>query len=231
MCFSAVLLACLAGAVQAGVPFDRYRVILDRAPFGAIASPTQMVASLKHLRLSALMHLPDGPRAGFVDEQGKNDFVLRLNEKSEGAVELLAVDYPRERVTIRYEGQLLMLGLQPGDISVVSAVAQLMGNGANEPSALHPAPPPLPENLSPELRTILMPVPPPPPHTPEGRRFQMQMDQLLNPTLPADAANIALPMPGGLSQPQVQSADPAQDTQQTSPAAPRRGNRHGGFGN
>ena len=99
------------------------------------------------------------------------------------------------------------------------------------PSALHPAPPP--QNLPPELRSILTPAPPPDPRSPEGRRFHEQMQQLLNPTLPPDAANIALPMPGGLSQPlppsqpQVEAAEPEQSAPSS---APRRGNRHGGFG-
>ncbi|MCX7008829.1 MAG: hypothetical protein NTY53_16555 [Kiritimatiellaeota bacterium] len=109
----AVVLVCLAGAASGVVPFERYQVILDRAPFGVAATSTQSVTALKNLRLSALIRMPDGPRAGFVDGQGKNDFVLRLNEKSENDVELLGVDYAKEQDTIRHEGQLLVLGMQP----------------------------------------------------------------------------------------------------------------------
>lgn len=219
-------LAWMSRAVE---PFERYRVILARAPFGAIVAPTQTVTAVNNLRLSALVSMPDGPRAGFVDAQGKNGFFLRLNERSESQVELLAVDYARERVTVRHDGQLLLIGLQPGDITVVNAAQAAMGFGP-APSALSPGAPPLPQHLSPELRMILTPQPPPDPGTPEGRRFHAQLQQLINPAPPPDPSTIALPMPGGLVQPQIQQAEPEQPTMQDTPYAPRRGNRHGGFG-
>ena len=230
MCSIAVGLACAAGVAYAAATFDRYQIIIDRSPFGTTVAPTQLVTSVKNLRLSALISLPDGPRAGFVDSQGKNDFMLRLNEKSERDVELLAVDYTKERVTIRHEGQLLMVGLQPGDVTVLTASSLMMMGGDNVPSALHPAPPPSPENLSPELRAILTPAPPPDPRSPEGRRYHEQMLQLINPTPAPDISTLALPMPGGLTQPQVQTPEPAQEAPQLAPSSPRRANRHGGFG-
>ena len=210
-------------------PFERYRVILNRAPFGAIVVPTQTVTAVNNLRLSALVSMPDGPRAGFVDAQGKNDFFLRLNERSESNVELLAVDYAKERVTVRHDGQLLLIGIQPGDITVVNAAQAAMGFGP-APSALFPGAPPLPENLSPELRMILTPQPPPDPNTPEGRRFHAQLQQLINPAPPPDPSTIAMPMPGGLVQPQVQLPSPDQSAPAEAPVLQRRGNRHGGFG-
>ena len=208
-------------------PFERYRVILDRAPFGLAATPTQAVTYVNNLRLSALVNLPDGPRAGFVDAQGKNDFFLRLNERSDNNVELLAVDYAKERVTIRHEGQLLLLGLQPGDVTVVQAARAQGGSGAVE---FHPGP--LPSNLAPDVRAILSPVQPPNvnANTPESYRFHSQLQQLLNPSPPPDAANIALPMPGGLAQPQIQPAEPEQPESAAAPTLSRRGNRRGGFG-
>ncbi len=200
-------LVWLGGAASAAESFQRYQIILDRAPFGVAAPPTQTVATLKNLRLSMLMRMPDGPRAGFVDGQGKNDFVLRVNEKSEHDVELLAVDYAREQVTIKREGQLLILGLQPGEAAVLASAAVVMPFGP-PPSALQPGPPPLPQHLPAELRAILGPPPhEPSPYSPEGRRWELQKFQLLNPTLPPEADKIALPLPGGISQPQAVPAE------------------------
>lgn len=226
-----VVWAGLAMSAQASTPFERYQVILDRAPFGLPPAPTQTVTALKNLRLSALMRLPDGPRAGFVDGQGKNDFILRLNEKSDNDVELLGVDYAKEQVTIRREGQLLVLGLQAGDIAALVATTPMMGFG-HGPSALNPGPPPLPQNLPAELRSILgPPAQEPSPYSPEGRRWQVLQHQLLNPTLPPDADKIALPMPGGLAMPQAQTSELLPPSERQAPIDDlRRSSRRGAFG-
>jgi hypothetical protein len=224
------MLVALVGLAGAGEPFQRYQVILDRAPFGVAAAPTQAVTTLKNLRLSMLMRMPDGPRAGFVDGQGKNDFVLRVNEKSDSDVELLNVDFAKEQVVIRREGQMLVLGLQAGDAAVLAAASPMVSFG-HLPSALHPGPPPLPQNLPAELRTILgPPAHEPSPYSPEGRRWELQKFQLLNPTLPPDADKIALPMPGGISQPQSVPTELLPPADRPMPADPQRPSRHGAFG-
>lgn len=78
-------------------------------------------------RLSAVMMLPTGPRAGLVNEQTQQSLFLRPLAEAEAGLELLQVDYLQRQVWLRESGHVYRLGLRAGspEEAQARALAQL----------------------------------------------------------------------------------------------------------
>ena len=119
----------LAATAPGGADFERYRVILDRKPFGKIApsetavavtsAPTE--ALTKEVELHAI--IDDGNntlRAGFLDKKSNKTFYLGVGEKNE-TYELVSVNYDNEEVVLKKGAQSTVFNLKPNKSNTVPA--------------------------------------------------------------------------------------------------------------
>ena len=128
---SCVLLACLAVAANAygTYTFDRYRVILDRKPFGDAPPPEAAPAPpppapgesfAKMIRMSAIVEKDDGSiKVGIVDQKTKRDYMLEVGEIIEG-IELISADYEDEEAVLRKGSEMAVIKLTSGEIQALS---------------------------------------------------------------------------------------------------------------
>jgi hypothetical protein len=108
---AAAVAACAGGfpcaSLAADQAWSRYAIIVERQPFGvppastAPEAPRQEQAFAGHLKLSAVLSLPSGQAAGFVDTRTRQNFILRERESTEDDIELIAVNFGDEEVTLR----------------------------------------------------------------------------------------------------------------------------------
>jgi hypothetical protein len=141
---------CLQGAVDRH-GLERYQVILDRKPFGAVAVPTAAMASpiaavmpapaiAKEFRLGGLF---DGggfdPYAGFVNVRSKQSYYLRVGEDQDG-LRLLDVDFEKDGALVEKDGQRFWLYLDSakpaaGVSQTMAAAGGSRAAGLNGPRA------------------------------------------------------------------------------------------------
>ncbi len=129
---SILFVALMAASVGwASIPdFDRYRVIIDRKPFGdpppeptpqqppRVTSPEESFA--RTLRLSALYEVQGGDlRVGLVDSRNNDSFFLRVGESHEG-IELVSASFEDEEAVLRHGSEMAIIKLQDGAIEPIS---------------------------------------------------------------------------------------------------------------
>ncbi|AKJ65463.1 hypothetical protein [Kiritimatiella glycovorans] len=116
---------CAAGTAEAIHDWDRYRPIVERAPFGAAAAEGGEETGhgkavmddrfAKHLRICTLYEGFDGrPQAGLVDNTSDKSVWLKPGERYQG-IELTGVDVAAGTVTMRRDGKKAVLKLKPLD--------------------------------------------------------------------------------------------------------------------
>ena len=106
--------------------FDRYRVILDRKPFGAPppvqAAPTPMKESFAaQLRLCKLISVGDTVLAGFEEKKTKKQFELFVDEVTDDGVKLVAADVEAESAYLEKGSESYELRLS-GEVEGISRV-------------------------------------------------------------------------------------------------------------
>ena len=116
----------------AAVPsFDRYRVILDRKPFGdpppeptparppTVVSPHESFA--RTIRLSALYEVEGGDlRVGLVNSVNNDSFFLSVGETYEG-IELVSASFEEEEAVLRRGSDMAIIKLQDGTVEPITA--------------------------------------------------------------------------------------------------------------
>ena len=129
---ASVLFATLAwGSVPS---FDRYRVILDRKPFGdpppepvaprpqPTVSPEQSFA--RTIRLSAITEREDGSiRVGLVNSQNNDSFFLSVGETHDG-IELVSASFEDEEAVLKRGSEMVIIKLADGEIQAVTEQQQ-----------------------------------------------------------------------------------------------------------
>lgn len=102
-----------------GPEFDRYRVILERQPFGEIipaelasATSTPTESLTKELEMRAIIDDDNGLRVGFLDKKSKKTFYLGVGEKNED-YELISVHYDNEEAVLRKGTETTIFTLKP----------------------------------------------------------------------------------------------------------------------
>lgn len=111
-------LATLCRANEAG--FDRYKIILDRQPFGQEPPEADMIqvpasqSFARNLRLSMLFEGPDGTtRAGIVDNSTKKSYILRIGEPQDG-FEVVEADIRSSEAMVRRGNEVALFKLEAG---------------------------------------------------------------------------------------------------------------------
>lgn len=191
----AAVLACAAGAWgRETQPFERYQVIIDRAPFGAApvnasatggpaAAPAAPPAFVQTLKLHTITATDDGLRVGFTDTKANKNYFLLVGDSEDG-YEVLDADYSADKAFIRKDGEEQWLSMGAGGgaaapaaadaASQMSAFAKAMAArkaraslyGARRDQKETPAVPP--------AATVPGPVTTPPPEAPKYTPEEMQ---------------------------------------------------------
>lgn len=110
--------------------FERYQVILEREPFGALPAepaPTRPVSVpqaesfARTIRLSALYEMEDGEiRVGLVDSQNNDGFFLGVGESHNG-IELVSASFEDEEAVLRRGAEMAIIKLKEGEIQAITA--------------------------------------------------------------------------------------------------------------
>lgn len=125
-----ILFAVAVTAAGSAPGFDRYRVILDRKPFGdppppVVAprptppvSPQQSFA--RTIRLTALFEVEDGELSvGFVNSQNNDSFFLRVGESHDG-IELVSASYDDEEAVLRRGSEMAIVRFDTGNAEAIT---------------------------------------------------------------------------------------------------------------
>ncbi len=124
---SGFLIALCVDAAPTG--FDRYQIILERKPFGALpadAASTQVTVPAaesfaRTIRLSALYEREDGTvRVGLVDAQSNDSFFLGIGDSQNG-IELVAANFEDEEAVLRRGTEMAVLRLADGNARSITA--------------------------------------------------------------------------------------------------------------
>jgi len=131
----------LAVTTTGGPEFDRYRVIIDRQPFGEIipaelasATSTPTESLTKELEMCAIIDDDNGLRVGFLDKKSKKTFYLGVGKKNED-YELISVHYDNEEAVLRKGTETTIFTLKPN-----TPPAGLSGPGSATARPLMPSP-------------------------------------------------------------------------------------------
>lgn len=116
-------------AASADVPdFERYRVIIERKPFGAPPPPSEMAkpppprpdSFAKSLRLSMIVETDDGDiRIGFVDNRNGRSYSLVPGQAEEG-IELVSASFDEEEAIIKSGDEMALLKLSSGTFEEIA---------------------------------------------------------------------------------------------------------------
>lgn len=156
--------------------FDRYRVIIDRKPFGelkapeipmAVQPPTESFA--KSLRLSMIVDVNDGEsmKVGFVDTRTGKSYLLMPGESQDG-IELVSASWKDEEAVLRQGSEMALIKLASGEVRQI-------GPGAPAPA------PSAPTSQRPtwEERRRARAAPPPPPEPPKPKFTPEELERHL----------------------------------------------------
>ncbi len=157
------LLLALSTIAMADQPsFDRYRVIIDRKPFGSLAPPptptappAEQVSFAQGLRLSMIIEPDDGPKKiGFVDGRTNKSYTLAEGESEDG-IEIVSADFENEEAVLRQGSEMALIKLSSGEVKTITPEQQ---------QAMQQQPPPQQQRPSyVERRRMRQQQPEPPP--------------------------------------------------------------------
>lgn len=123
-----VCLSLLAVSVFADVPsFDRYQVILDRKPFGALPPPEVNLpptpapdSFAKNLRLTMIIEPDDGPKKiGFIDGRTNRSYTLAEGESADG-IEVVSADFVNEQAILKQGSEMALIKFSSGEAVAIS---------------------------------------------------------------------------------------------------------------
>lgn len=110
--------------------FERYKVIVDKRPFGdepIEAEPVQISLNqsfARNLRLSMLFEGADGDvRVGVVDAKNSKSYILSVGESQDG-LELVEADLNASEAMLRKDNEVALFKLESGEIEPLSKKQQ-----------------------------------------------------------------------------------------------------------
>lgn len=165
----AVVSACAAQAATEQFPFERYQVILDRKPFGALpvqetVAPTQPQAEsfAKSLRLSTIIEMDDGSiKVGFVDTRSGKSYMMAAGESLDG-IEVVTANWADEEAVLKQGEEMALIKLATGDVQAITPGTVGRPTASAAPGVSRP---------SWEERRRARAQPPPPPEPPPKPKY------------------------------------------------------------
>ena len=104
---------------------NRYQIILDKRPFGAVAQEepsTNAIRSsapaLQHWRLTAMVDSSGDCRAGLVDQRSNQSFLLAQGDKTLDGVELVEIRPESGSVILAWQGSTFVLNIEDNSDAV-----------------------------------------------------------------------------------------------------------------
>ena len=108
--------------------FDRYRVILERKPFGEapppdtipqVSNPIPSESFAKTIRMSALVDEDGEMKVGLIDIKSNESFFLHVGQVENG-IELVSANYEDEEAVLRRGSEMALIKLQSGEIKPIT---------------------------------------------------------------------------------------------------------------
>ena len=182
-------LALLTASALADVPevdFERYRIIIDRAPFGSLPPPASATANAggppppgfaDSLRLAMIIEDDDTgeKRIGFMDKRNNRSYTMTVGDPPQDGIVVVSVDFEKEEAVLQQGTEMALMKLASG------AVEKL--NGAPAAAAPAGAPQPPPQNMSYQDRRrmrALAAQPQPPPEAPKSKYSGEELNKHLS---------------------------------------------------
>ena len=194
--FAVLLVGLGAGMAWADAPdFEKYRVILDRKPFGVAPSPDAGAANVppaesfaKTIRMSAILQVEAGVKVGLIDTSNNKNFFLCVGDTEEG-IELVSANYEDEEAVLKKGSEMAVIKLQSGDIQTLTPAEQQARLNANQPQAALDHRPSYAERRMARLQERQAEPPPQPKYTGEElekhlKEYQMEVIRQGLPPLP-----------------------------------------------
>lgn len=170
-----LIAAAPAWADVPAVPFDRYQVIIDRKPFGALPPPvaeqkapaTPVDSFTKYYRVCSIVKEDDGTlTVGVVDNRGNKALVLKKDVADPSGLTLIDANYEQENATLRMGEEVAVMDLR-GTVAPPGGAPGQAPQVAMAPSGM-PAPPGVPSSYADRRRIrqlqtqeTAQPAPPP----------------------------------------------------------------------
>ncbi|MBU1694602.1 MAG: hypothetical protein KJ726_04950 [Verrucomicrobia bacterium] len=178
---AALLLAALLASASADQPpdFERYRVILDRKPFGVAPPPTPIVVPpltaeqsfARTIRMSTIWERGGIVRVGLIDSRNNRSFFLSVGEVEDG-IELVSADCKNEEAVLRKGGEMAVLKLASGEIQPLTQDQQQARLTAEQAQRLSYA-----ERRKERERQRQQPPPPPPQPVYTGAELEKHLQE------------------------------------------------------
>ena len=139
---AAWLVALSADAAPTPFPFERYQVILDRRPFGALPAPEVNVpvappadSFAKSLRLSMIIDVNDGEsmKVGFIDTRSNRSYMLMPGESEDG-IEVVSASWKDEEAILRQGSEMALIKIASGVVQDITPGRTIQG-GAPQAAA------------------------------------------------------------------------------------------------
>ena len=183
---TSVLAICLlTTAALADVPevtFDRYQIIIDRAPFGALAPPVNAAAAnaggppppgfADSLRMAMIVTDDDTgeKRIGFVDKRNNHGYTMTVGDEPQDGITVVSVDFEKEEAVLQQGAEMALMKLSSGEV-------QKIEGGQPVPAAAGVPQPPA-QNLSYQDRRRMRAMAAPPQTPPEPVKTKYSGEEL-----------------------------------------------------
>ena len=147
------LLAAAAAADLPDVTFDRYQIIIDRAPFGALAPPVSATPAnnggppppgfADSLRMAMIVEDDDTgeKRIGFVDKRNNRPYTMTVGDPPIDGITVVSVDFEKEEAVLQQGAEMALMKLSSGEVQKIEG-----GQPVPNPAGGPPQPPA--QNLS-----------------------------------------------------------------------------------
>lgn len=132
------------------IPFERYQIVIDRKPFGAlpppvaeVKAPTAPVDSFtKYYRVCSIVKEEDGSlTVGVVDNRGNKSVILKQDVPDPSGLTLIDANYEQENATLRMGEEIAVMDLR-GTVSPAGGAPQAPQVTMAPPGAPQPPAPP-----------------------------------------------------------------------------------------
>ena len=122
----------VASTALADVGFERYKIILDRKPFGDLPLPVAIdpnaapaISFAQGLRLSMITEDTESGemKVGFVDTRSNKSYTMGVGESEDG-IELVSADWDKEEAILRQGSEMALIKLQSGVVESINPADQ-----------------------------------------------------------------------------------------------------------